>query len=96
MVKADAKQNYYQLLEVPPTADTEEIKRAFRKLARIYHPDRNPGKEDEFVPKFQAIQAAHEILGDPDQRAKYDADRRKLGFGGVGTYAGTTRPHPGR
>jgi hypothetical protein len=49
--------------------------------ARLYHPDRNPGKEIEYVPKFQSIQAAHEILSDPEQRAKYDADRRKLGYG---------------
>ena len=48
--------------------------------ARVYHPDRNPGRELEFVPKFQAIQAAHEVLGDPEQRAKYDADRRRLGY----------------
>jgi curved DNA-binding protein CbpA len=52
--------------------------------ARLYHPDRNPGKELEYVPKFQSIQAAHEILSDPEQRAKYDADRRKMGYGAGG------------
>ena len=57
--------------------------------ARLYHPDRNPGKEVEYVPKFQAIQAAHEILSDPEQRAKYDADRRRAGYG-----AGGSRPAP--
>ncbi|KIW00974.1 uncharacterized protein PV09_07496 [Verruconis gallopava] len=87
MVKADPKRNYYADLEVSPSADIDEIKRQFRKLARLYHPDRNPGKEVEYVPKFQAIQAAHEILSDPDARAKYDADRRKLN-----AYA-STRPN---
>lgn len=50
-----------------------------------YHPDRNPGHEEEFNSKFQAIQSAHEILSDPLQKAKYDADRAKLsgyGYGG--------------
>lgn len=58
-----------------------------------YHPDRNPGKEDDVVPKFQAIQAANEVLGDPTTRAKYDADRRRAGLlpGGTATASrGTT------
>lgn len=46
-----------------------------------YHPDRNPGKEIEFNSKFQAIQAAHEILVDPTQRLKYDTDRLRAGYG---------------
>lgn len=50
------------------------------RTALIHHPDRNPGKEGECIPRFQAIQAAHEILGDPTQKAKYDADRRKAGL----------------
>lgn len=48
------------------------------RIAKQYHPDRNPGREVECVPRFQAIQAAHEILGDPTQKAKYDAERAKL------------------
>lgn len=50
-----------------------------------YHPDRNPGHEEEFNAKFQAIQCAHEILSDPSQKAKYDLDRARLlgyGYGG--------------
>lgn len=46
-----------------------------------YHPDRNPGREVEFIAKFQAIQAAHEILVDPQQRLKYDTDRLRAGYG---------------
>ena len=48
-------------------------------IAMKYHPDRNPGKEVEFKDKFQAIQAAHEVLTDPQQKAKYDADRLRQG-----------------
>lgn len=47
----------------------------------MYHPDRNPGKELEFNAKFQAIQAANEILSDPQQRLKYDTDRLRAGYG---------------
>lgn len=46
-------------------------------VAKLYHPDRNPGREVEVVPKFQAVQAAHEILSDPEQKRKYDQDRAK-------------------
>ncbi|OCL04737.1 hypothetical protein AOQ84DRAFT_111508 [Glonium stellatum] len=91
MVKADPKRDYYADLELPQTADTEEIRKQFRKLALKYHPDRNPGREDDFVSKFQAIQAAHEILGDPEQRAKYDNERRKHQAYYVPTYR---RPPP--
>ncbi|KAG9671086.1 hypothetical protein KCU99_g7948, partial [Aureobasidium melanogenum] len=82
MVKADIKRNYYADLELPNDASVEDIKKAYRKLALKYHPDRNPGKESEIVPKFQAIQAAHEILHDPVSKTRYDTDRRKAGLGG--------------
>lgn len=100
MVKADPKRNYYADLEIPQNACTDDIKKQFRALARLYHPDRNPGKEQEFVPKFQAIQAAHEILSNADERAKYDADRRKLGYSSKPTRpafptAHTTAGRPG-
>ncbi|KIX99762.1 uncharacterized protein Z520_04398 [Fonsecaea multimorphosa CBS 102226] len=78
MVKADVKRDYYADLDLPPTADAEEIKKQFRLLAKQYHPDRNPGHEVEVVPKFQAVQAAHEILSDPVEKAKYDAGRARL------------------
>ncbi|KAK4983769.1 hypothetical protein LTR50_007015 [Elasticomyces elasticus] len=80
MAKADVKKDYYAALELPPSASIDDIKKKFRKLALKYHPDRNPGKEAEMIPKFQAIQAAHEILEDPVAKAKYDADRRRFGI----------------
>ncbi|KIW10527.1 hypothetical protein PV08_11491 [Exophiala spinifera] len=78
MVKADVKRDYYADLDLPSTADAEEIKKRFRYLAKQLHPDRNPGHEVEVVPKFQAVQAAHEILSDPVEKAKYDAARAKM------------------
>ncbi|KAK5175862.1 uncharacterized protein LTR77_001002 [Saxophila tyrrhenica] len=80
MVKADVKHNYYADLEIPTSASIEDVRKAYRKLALLYHPDRNAGKEGECVPKFQAIQAANEILGDPTLKQKYDTDRRKAGL----------------
>ncbi|KAL5118530.1 hypothetical protein ACEQ8H_003545 [Pleosporales sp. CAS-2024a] len=77
MVKADPTRNYYADLKVAATASDNEIRKAYRALALQYHPDRNPGRETEVVVKFQEIQTAHEILCDPAQRLKYDAERRK-------------------
>ncbi|KAE8350122.1 hypothetical protein BDV28DRAFT_139728 [Aspergillus coremiiformis] len=81
MVKADVRTDYYAELGLTPSADAEEIKKQFRKLALKYHPDRNPGKEVDFISKFQAIQAANEILSDPQQRLRYDTDRLRAGYG---------------
>ncbi|KAK1252745.1 hypothetical protein MKX08_003932 [Trichoderma sp. CBMAI-0020] len=67
------QRNYYADLELPMTADVTEIKKQFRKLALKYHPDRNPGREQEVNSQFQIIQAAHEVLSDPEAKAKYDA-----------------------
>jgi curved DNA-binding protein CbpA len=77
MANADLTRDYYADLEVATNASENEIRKAFRALALQYHPDRNPGHETKFVLKFQEIQAAHEILCDKLQRAKYDVDRRK-------------------
>lgn len=81
MVKADVRRDYYADLGLAPSAEPDDVKKQFRKLALKYHPDRNPGKENEFNAKFQAIQAANEILSDPQQRLKYDTDRLRAGYG---------------
>ena len=70
--------DYYQILGMPRTATEEQIKRAYRKLAMQYHPDRNPGREKWANEKFKEINEAFSILGDPEKRRQYDQ------FGTVG------------
>jgi curved DNA-binding protein len=66
--------DYYQTLGVPPDADEKTIRQAFRKLARQYHPDVNPG-DKAAEEQFKAINEANQVLTDPEQRKKYDALR---------------------
>ena len=61
----------YDVLEVERTASADEIKRSYRRLARQFHPDANPG-DDAAEARFKEIAAAYEVLGDPDKRARYD------------------------
>ncbi|PSS25891.1 hypothetical protein M430DRAFT_208043 [Amorphotheca resinae ATCC 22711] len=75
MVRADLTRDYYGDLEISPNADVNDIKKQFKKLALLYHPDRNPGRESEVTARFQKIQSAHEVLTDAHERAKYDANR---------------------
>ncbi|MFW6178238.1 MAG: molecular chaperone DnaJ [Desulfohalobiaceae bacterium] len=66
-----SKRDYYQILGITKTASTEEIKKAYRKLAFEYHPDRNPN-DPEAEQKFKEASEAYEVLGDPEKRSNYD------------------------
>ncbi len=68
---ASVKRDYYEVLGVVKTADGEEIKRAYRRLAMKYHPDRNQGNAEAEV-KFKECAEAYEILSDPSKRQRYD------------------------
>ena len=63
--------DYYKTLGLPRGADEKEIKKAFRKLAQQYHPDKNPGDKTAEA-RFKDINEAYTVLSDPDKRAKYD------------------------
>ncbi len=64
--------DYYHILGVSQNASQEQIKKAYRKLAMQYHPDRNPGKEPWANEKFKEINEAFGVLGDPQKRQQYD------------------------
>lgn len=75
------EKDYYKVLGVPKDATEAEIKKAYRKLAREFHPDANKGdaKAEE---RFKEISEAHDILGDPKRRKEYDEARALFGNGG--------------
>ncbi|MDE7200095.1 MAG: DnaJ domain-containing protein [Lachnospiraceae bacterium] len=73
--------DYYKILGVPRDADEEQIKRAYRKKAKQYHPDLNPGNA-EAEAKFKEIVEAYEVLGNAEKREAYDLKQEKAaGFG---------------
>jgi molecular chaperone DnaJ len=84
------EKDYYEVLGVPQGASEKDITKAYRKLAKQYHPDANAGNEDA-EERFKEISAAHDVLGDPEKRKEYDQVREMVaagvgpgGFGGGG------------
>ena len=82
-----AKRDYYEVLEVARTASDEEIKKAYRKLAMKYHPDRNAGNKAS-EERFKEISEAYEILSDADKRRQYDRFGHEAGDGVLGERGG--------
>ncbi|MBD0374814.1 MAG: DnaJ domain-containing protein, partial [Flavisolibacter sp.] len=83
-----AKRDYYEVLGVQKGASTDEIKKAYRKIAMQYHPDRNPGDKTA-EEKFKEAAEAYEILSDADKKSQYDR------FGHAGVSGNGRGPHPG-
>jgi molecular chaperone DnaJ len=88
-----SRPDYYKTLGVDKKATPEEIKKAYRKLARKYHPDTNPD-DKQAEERFKEISQAHDVLGDPDKRKQYDSGSGAFasgggpggGFGGFGNF----------
>lgn len=84
----DPNKDYYEILGVDPNADQDEIKEAYRELAKEYHPDRSD--EEGAEEKFKEIQEANNVLGDRDKRREYDMHRSGPSVGGSGRNPFTT------
>ena len=87
------KRDYYEVLGVSKNASDDEIKKAYRKLAIKYHPDKNPG-DKEAEEKFKEISEAHEVLSDKQKRARYDQFGHAGVNGGAGGGAGGAYGNP--
>ena len=78
--KCDYEEDYYKILEINRDASSEDIKKAYRKLSMIHHPDKN-GNSEESTIKFKSLASAYETLGNPDKKKLYDMGIRGGGNG---------------
>ena len=87
---AEQKRDYYEVLGVNKNATDEELKKAYRRLAKKYHPDANPNNKEEAEKKFKEVNEAYENLSDPQKRKMYDqfGFNGPQGFGGAGQGGG--------
>ena len=83
-----ANKDFYKVLGVDKDASAADIKKAYRKLARAYHPDSNPG-DKAAEDRFKAIAEAYDVIGDEEKRPKYDEMRTLFAGGGFGPFGGT-------
>src|SRR3954469_9337109 len=81
------KKDFYEILGITKSADAAEIKKAYRKKAIEYHPDKNPG-DKEAEEKFKLAAEAYEVLSDPQKKAKYDQFGHQAFEGGGGGFHG--------
>lgn len=89
------EKDFYKELGISSSANPDEVKKAYRKLARDLHPDKNPG-DSAAEERFKAVSEAHAVLSDPDKRKEYDEARKLFAGGGFGRGGFTPARSTGR
>ena len=82
LIKSEKQEDYYEILGIKKDATDAEIKKAYRKLALKWHPDKNPNNREEAEEKFKKINEAYSVLGDKNKRNQYDHGGIQFDFGG--------------